>query len=126
MADDKSISLANLLDEMLDLVALTRDSHPKYRIVHFSSYDRASVSPGEPEGWFANKDYGPFIRKEVNQGREEHVIAEFDGPGCLNRLWAPDNRLIHIGSRVEEGPSWEAYSRSLLISRKTGHLISPR
>ena len=73
MTGDKSISLASLLDEMTDFAALTRDSHPKYRIAHCSSYDRASVSPDEPEGWFANKDRGPFIRKEYNQGGEEHV-----------------------------------------------------
>lgn len=102
MVDDKSISLMNLLDEMTDLVALTHDSHPKYRIVHCSSYDRASVSPDEPEGWFANKDRGSFIRKENNQGREEHVIAEFGGPGCLNRLWTPDRRIPPRASMYAE------------------------
>lgn len=93
MTDDAPISLASLLNEMTDFAALTRDSHPTYRITHCSSYDRASVSPEDPEGWFANKDRGPFLRKENNQGREEHVIAEFDGPGCLNRLWTPDRRI---------------------------------
>lgn len=103
MIADNPISLTSLLDEMTDFAALTRDPCPKYRIAHCSSYDRASVSPEEPEGWFANKDRGPFIRKEHNQGREEHVIAEFDGPGCLNRLWTPDKRIPpRVANRAEE------------------------
>ena len=93
MTTAASITLASLLEEMTDLAALTREAHPQYRIAHCSSYDRASVSPDDPEGWFANKDAGPSIRVERNQGREEHVIAEFEGPGCLNRLWIPDRRI---------------------------------
>ena len=110
MTYDQPISLASLLDEMTDLAALSRDSQAEYRIAHFSSYDRASLSPDEPDGWFANKDYGPFIRTECNQGREEHVIAEFDGPGCLNRVWMPDRRIPpKAANRAEETAAVRIY-----------------
>jgi len=97
------ITLERLLEEMTDLTALTRCPRPKYRIAHCSSYNRASVTPEDPEGWFANEDTGPFIRQESNGGRVEHVIAEFNGPGCLSRLWTPDRRIHpYVANRSEE------------------------
>lgn len=51
-----------------------------------SSYDRASVNPATE--WFANGDYGKYIRDEVNNGRAEHVMAELTGPGEVNRIWS--------------------------------------
>lgn len=51
-----------------------------------SSYDRAAVSPAQD--WFANGDNGQYIRNEVNQGRNEHVMADLKGPGVVNRIWS--------------------------------------
>ena len=94
MANRNRITLSRLLEEMTDFAGLARAPAPAYRIEHCSSHDRASVTPEDPEGWFANKDRGPFIRTERNQGREEHVIAEFDGPGSFCRLWTVDRRIM--------------------------------
>jgi hypothetical protein len=103
MTRDESITLGNLLDEMIDFAALARSPQPKYRIAHCSSYNRASVSPDDPEGWFANGDNGEYIRKERNHGRDEFVIAEFIGPGCFVRLWTADRRIPpNVRMRGEE------------------------
>ena len=53
------ISMETLLREMTDRQSATLLPDPAYSLKQFSSYDRASVAPGE-EGWFANSDYSRF------------------------------------------------------------------
>jgi hypothetical protein len=65
---------------------LTFFPEKEYRLAQASSYNRASVSPGEP-GWFANNDMSHFIRVEENSGRREFVLMDEDGPGSIVRWW---------------------------------------
>ncbi len=87
-------SLPYFLRELADLESLTRVTKPPYNIVHESTYDRRSISPDDPEGWLVNQDRCRYIRKEIKQGREVYVIADFRGPGCLCRLWTADRRIM--------------------------------
>lgn len=81
-----TVSVMSLLGEMLDRDAITRFPEPSYRMKLFSSYDRASTLPGEPN-WDANADFNQFLRIEENAGREERVLVDADGPGALVRFW---------------------------------------
>lgn len=79
------ITEAELLQQMVDLRRLTRPA--TYTDAQASSYDRKSVRPGN-EDWFANGDYGQYIRTEQNSGRTEYVLADLKGPGVVNRIWS--------------------------------------
>ncbi|MEQ1823261.1 MAG: glycoside hydrolase family 172 protein [Fimbriimonadaceae bacterium] len=57
-----------------------------YTAGQFSSYDRASTSP--KDNWFANADYGQYLRNETIGTRTEHVMAEMTGPGEVVRIWS--------------------------------------
>src|SRR5215472_16547006 len=83
----KPIAVNRLLAEMSDLRALARRPKYHFKAAQFSSYDRKSVTPGTPD-WFANDDWGKYIRDETNDGRTEHVMADIDGPGTLTRVWS--------------------------------------
>ncbi|MFC7337808.1 glycoside hydrolase family 172 protein [Haloferula chungangensis] len=84
---------------MLDRDQVARFPTQDFRLKQDSSYNRVSVAPeppkNEPTGWFANNDYntkpehGRFIRIEKNQGREEFVLMEDEGPGAIVRTWMP-------------------------------------
>lgn len=82
-ANAPAVSLASLLDEMVDRDALTH--FPNYTCKQASSYDRAAKSPSE--NWFANADTAQFIRVEKNGEREEAVLMEAEGPGAVVRWW---------------------------------------
>src|SRR5512141_2649054 len=73
------IGLQALLGEMVDLVRLTRSPVPPYVAHLASSYDRRSLSPGDPLGWFANDAWvsrtNPnYVRVEEISGRREYVL----------------------------------------------------
>ncbi|MFQ6133395.1 MAG: glycoside hydrolase family 172 protein [Armatimonadota bacterium] len=64
------------------------------RCAQFSSYDRASRYDAEKDeylDWGANSDWGKYIREEGNVG----VMAEIEGPGCIQRIWSanPQGRI---------------------------------
>jgi len=80
------IGLKSLLEEMTDYAAIARWPNPEYVCKQASSYDRGTVAPDKP-GWFANNDQNQFIRSETNQGRQEKVLLDADGPGCIVRFW---------------------------------------
>jgi len=82
----KDVDLDTLLLEMTNREQLTYFPEPFYTINQFSSYDRRSTGP-EQEGWFANRDYTHFIRKEINQDRREFVLFDAEGPGAIVRFW---------------------------------------
>ncbi|MBS0011672.1 MAG: DUF2961 domain-containing protein [Bacteroidales bacterium] len=82
---------------MTDRHSLTQYPEPYYKLKQFSSYDRASVAPGE-EGWFANADYTQFVREEENEGRREFVLFDHDGPGAIVRWW-----MTFAGAGSHEG-----------------------
>lgn len=84
------ISLAGLLPEMTDLAAMAEFPAPAYVCRQSSSYDRSSTSATAGASWFANGDAGQYVRKEVNQGRDENVMMDERGPGCIVRIWSAD------------------------------------
>ncbi len=51
-----------------------------------SSYDRASKD--EKTDWFANADYGQYVRTETVDGRTENVMADIRGSGRIVRVWS--------------------------------------
>ena len=81
-ASNMPVTLESLLTEMIDREALARWPSPAYTAREFTSYDRASVSPDKP-GWFANTDFGNYLRTEDNHGRKEYVMMDVDGPGAI-------------------------------------------
>jgi hypothetical protein len=80
------VSLKSLLKEMTSRENLTRFPIKGYTHHQFSSYNRASVSPGN-DSWFANYDMSHFIRVEENMGRREFVMFDANGPGAVVRWW---------------------------------------
>lgn len=78
------ITIQSLLGEMNDLSRLAWPAN--YTAAQSSSYDRASKSPTVE--WFANADAGKYLRDEVNEGRNEHVMADLTGPGTVTRIWS--------------------------------------
>ena len=60
-----------------------------FRSLQASSYDRSQTDPNDLKTWFANNDYGQFIRTEQHAGRTEWVIMEHLGPGAVTRIWTP-------------------------------------
>ena len=83
------VTLNSLLLEMIDRDALPRLPSPGYVCQQASSHDRKQTDPENAETWFANQDYGQFIRTQQNQGRDEWVIMQHDGPGAIVRFWTP-------------------------------------
>lgn len=81
-----------LLEDLIDLDRLTRLSEPPYVTRQFSSYNRASQSPDDRDGWFANFDRGFFLRTEEHAGRVEHVMMDAPGPGAIVRIWSASNK----------------------------------
>jgi hypothetical protein len=93
-AAERTISFESLLDEMVDRNAAARFPDPAYTCRQASSYDRASVSPDDPGSWMANNDRSFFIRSERNDGREEWVMLDAKGPGCVVRFWTTSGNPI--------------------------------
>ena len=83
------VSYADLVRDVWDLRCLATYPNPPYLTRQASSYDPASKSPGNDD-WFANKDWGNFIRDEQTEGRKEHVLADLKGPGTIVRYWSPN------------------------------------
>jgi len=83
---DNKVNFEKLLNEMTDRSALTYFPQNQYLLKQFSSYDRKTVSPDNPD-WWANDDYTQFIREENNAGRREFVLFDAAGPGAVVRWW---------------------------------------
>jgi hypothetical protein len=82
----KKVSLNVLLDEMTRRENLSYFPENQYSHRQYSSYNPASVSPGE-KGWFENFDMSHFLRVETNSGRREFVMLDAEGPGAIVRWW---------------------------------------
>ena len=93
-AEKPRITFESLLDEMVDRDAAARFPQPAYTCRQASSYDRASVSAEDQTTWMANNDRSFFIRQEENDGREEWVMMDAKGPGCVVRFWATSGNPI--------------------------------
>jgi hypothetical protein len=90
-AAETIVSVRSLLAEMVDRDCLPQLPEAPYTAGQASSYDRASIAPDKP-GWFANHDFGMYVRTETNQGRKEYVMMDVDGPGAITRWWEGDHR----------------------------------
>ncbi len=92
------VTIESLLDEMADRSERARFPEPSFRLINFSSYNRAS-DVGPPEsgtsdtstGWFANGDYnGKYLYTTTEYGNgTEYVMVDHQSPGALVRFWTP-------------------------------------
>ena len=87
-ASAADVTFDSLMEEMLDRARLAEFPDPPYTCRQFSSYDCASTGPDDPDTWFANRDAGNFLRVEENDGRQESVMMDIDGPGAVVRIWS--------------------------------------
>ncbi len=87
-AASEPVTTRALLAEMTDLRRLAELPDPPFTCRQFSSYDRASVSPADPEKWFANADVGQYLRVDERDGRKEFVLMDAEGPGAIVRIWS--------------------------------------
>jgi hypothetical protein len=128
------VTFESLLREMVDRDAQARYPSPFYSTKQFSSYDREAVS-ADSAGWFANSDRTMFIRKEENDGREEYVMFDADGPGAVVRFWmtfagADSGKgvlriYIDNGSIPEiEGTAYDILSGGLLVGAPLSASVS--
>jgi hypothetical protein len=83
------VTFASLLQEMTDRTVVTHWPATEYQSLQTSSTNRASKTPDDPNGWFANSDCNFELRKETTAGRTECVLMECYGPGVLTRIWTP-------------------------------------
>ena len=92
----ETVTTATLLYEMINLERLTNQSSSNYRTLQFSSYDRRSIQPDQPE-WFANSDgfggelvpgFEKVIKEPGEDGTGEYLICDVTGPGAIVRLWS--------------------------------------
>ncbi|MCP4449917.1 MAG: DUF2961 domain-containing protein [Planctomycetes bacterium] len=100
----EAVTLESLLKEMVNRSELTKQPSPAYTAKAATSYDRTS-KVNDPtdglyveksgrdwgKGWFANRDFGQYVRIEKNHGRTENVLMDDNGPGTIVRWWATAN-----------------------------------
>ncbi len=114
------ITFESLLKELTSRSSLAQWPSPEFRLLQASSYDRRSVEK-DKEGWFANEDWSNYIRKEINNGREEYVLMDADGPGAITRFWVaghPNQKnQLRFYIDGEETPFWEADHTGALIGQ---------
>ena len=135
-----SVTLESLLNEMINRDLLPRLPRPAYLCHQFSSYNRRSITPTDPDGWFAGGDSGHFLYTEKIEGRDEWVLMDHRGPGCVVRMWAPDvdeGQIIRFYLDGKEKPAIEARMIDLItgvdfigppfayISVRAGNLYLP-
>jgi hypothetical protein len=92
---ENEVSIESLLKEMVDRDAVASYPQTNFRLKQESSYNRASVSPEDPIGWFNNHDFNSkendhnFVRIEENNGQKEWVLMDHPGAGAIVRTWMP-------------------------------------
>ncbi len=88
-----TVDVRTLLTEMVDLRRLARPACPRFTTHLASSRDPRSVieRKDDPDdgwtGWFANRDWGNYLRAEPIDGRTEQVMLDVAGPGAIVRMW---------------------------------------
>jgi hypothetical protein len=120
-----AVTVDTLLDDLVSLQRLTKLPDPAYTTKQFSSWDRASKSFSDYQGWFANGDCAQYLRSEDNDGRKEFVMMDTDGPGAIVRIWSanPDGNLrIYLDGEAK--PVIEA-PMSALLGGKVKNLPAP-
>ena len=97
----KTVSIESLLNDMIDRDSIAMYPDQNFRLKQASSYNRASKTPSEPKGWFANKDFNNhFIRIDENDGKQEWVLMDHTGPGAIVRTWMPWHNQLESGSSI--------------------------
>ena len=115
------ITTRALLTQNTDLAALAQFPSPPFTCRQFSSYDRASTTPDDPEGWFANGDYNQYLRVEERDGRKEHVMMDADGPGAIVRNWSANPKgTLRLYLDGGEQPAWTIPLPDLLSGKVEG------
>src|SRR5665213_2156977 len=114
-----SVTIQSLLREMGDRAVFARLPSIRYKQLQASSYDRAETDPNDAKTWFANADYGQFIRTEQREGKTEWVVMEHDGPGAITRIWTPllaekDNMLVRFYFDGSDKPAIEEKFNDLM------------
>ncbi len=108
------ISLVSLLEEMVNRDKIARFPSPQYTCKQFSSFDTRSIAADQPN-WFANQDWSHFIRMEEKDGRQEWVLMDTQGPGCITRFWVTGFELkgwlrFYFDGATEPAISGEVFS----------------
>jgi hypothetical protein len=102
------VTVSSVLNEMDNLAALAEFPDPPFTCKQFASYDRASKTPDDPKGWFANNDRGMYVRSEIRNGEKEFVMMDAEGPGCIVRIWSANaGGLLRIFVDGNETPALE-------------------
>ncbi len=78
--DHQTITTKSLIENRFDFA---RGSGPIFTHRQASSYSPTSKTSGN-EAWFANDDYGHYLRQEG----KEYVMADLTGPGAVIRIWS--------------------------------------
>ena len=117
------VTTGTLVEEMTDMVNLTKFPDPYYKTVQYSSYDHRSRVPGTAD-WFANSDgfgrepvpnFEEVLVRPNEAGIGEYLICDETGPGAIVRVWtAAINGTIRMtlddaDKPVYEGPAAEFF-----------------
>ena len=132
----EAATLRSLLSEMTDPAAVARFPASDYQCLQATSYNRASTNRNQPDqttgGWFADSDGTGFIRTEMKNGKQEWVLMEHDGPGCITKMWTPFfyyDFNNHVGPNVRiyvDGSETPVIDESLIkLVRGDGTFASP-
>ncbi len=120
----QAITVESLVNEMTSKDGLTRYPDPSYKLIQFSSYNRASVSP-LLSGWYENFDMSNFIRIDSSRKRREFVMVDVNGPGAIVRWWMTfykaQNGIIRIYIDKKDQPVLIGEARYIL----SGETIAP-
>ena len=118
------VTLDSLLKEMVDRDAMARFPNPEYTCKQFSSYDRASKTPQDEKGWFANGDANQYLRVELAMGlgpgnttvtRREWVLMDSNGPGAVVRIWSANPKgTLRVYLDRSPNPAIEAPMEAIL------------
>ncbi len=115
-----TITFETLLRQLTDRTVIAKMPEIPYLLLQASSYDRRSVEK-EAGGWYANEDWSNYIRKEVNNGKEEYVVMDAKGPGVITRFWTGGHPKQKNNLRFfiddSEVPFWEADCSGKLIGQ---------
>jgi hypothetical protein len=108
--ETQGITLASLLAEMADPAAVARFPESDYRCLQASSYNRASTNRNQPNqdatGWFADGDGVGFIRSETTDGKQQWILMEHLGPGCITKMCTP---FFYYDFAERKGPNVRVY-----------------
>ena len=103
---NEPVTMTSLLLEMTDRDSVASFPDHDFRLKQASSYNRASKTPDDPEGWFNNFDrstndtHKNYVRVEEKDGRKEYVVMEDAGSGAITRFWVPWKNQLKPGSDV--------------------------